>query len=181
MKDLMTFKFEGGPIDSPDKATAAFASLGKAAAAWARLEQQIDAILMHVNKAEFSKELFDPEHPVSFKRKLRLMKAWFNKHPALAPYKDDVQTLISKAKVLAPHRNTYLHSIFEGYDAGTDVLTFRSLKYQGNSDFKVTRTRAKREAVEALAELSTKSNRFLWRAVSRRLFTDDAVRRLRMP
>ena len=77
------FDFEGGPIDNFETAREAFEVLGHAAMAWARLESHVDAVLIHVNKAVHSTELYNPEHPIGFANKLKLLKRWFNQHPFL--------------------------------------------------------------------------------------------------
>ena len=71
---LMHFNFTGGPIDTPDAdgMDIPFAAFGFAVMAWGRLETHLDALLIHLNKRRFSKELFDPIHPISFSRKLAL-------------------------------------------------------------------------------------------------------------
>lgn len=174
----MTFQFAGGPIEDRDSAASAFLALGHAASAWARLEQLIDAILIHINNIQFSKKLFDPEHPVSFRKKIKLLKRWFNKHPALAEHTDDIRTITSRLKELAEHRNTYLHSIFEAYDPVTKTLALHSLKFLGDDTFHAKSEKVTLEAIETFADLTIKANRYLWHCVAQPLFTPDAVKRL---
>jgi hypothetical protein len=100
MSDALTFKFIGGPVDDQSGAEVLFLELGRAVAAWARLEQQVEAILLHVNKREFSEDLFC-EHTVSFTKKLSILKPWFKKHEALLQYNGPFLEIASKLWALA--------------------------------------------------------------------------------
>jgi hypothetical protein len=75
----------GGPIDDPAGARELFYRLGLAAATWARMELMLDAFLMRVNKASESVKLYNPIHPISFKRKVQLAKTWL-RHPKISPH-----------------------------------------------------------------------------------------------
>lgn len=178
--DLYRFEFAGGPIDAPDEAAEAFQTIGHLAASWSRLEQHIDVLLVHVNKGAFSAKLYDPDHPVSFKRKLALLRRWFNQHPALAPYKDGVCALIEKIKSLAGERNTYLHSILESYDPAMRTVVFRSVQFRGKDTFRFSRSMVALDRVTGLADLVNFSNRYLWK-MTREIFNEDAVRLLGKP
>ena len=112
------FAFFNGPIDEPGEAYPAFAVYGRAAAAWARLEHHLDAVIIHINKEAFSARLYEKEHPISFERKIDLLKKWFNQHPPLASFTGDMRILTSRLKVVAKlDRNVLLHSILSSYDA----------------------------------------------------------------
>src|SRR5215469_7794592 len=83
-------RFGGGPLEDAATAQPLLFALGRLAATWGRLEQQIDTIILQINKRHHSSEvraLFDPEHPVSFRKKIQLLKKYFNQHPALASHK----------------------------------------------------------------------------------------------
>jgi hypothetical protein len=84
--DIHKIRFTGGPLDSPEEMKAAaelWRAIGLAACAWARLEQHLDAVLIHVNQPKHSEKLHDPDRPIGFKRKIKLLKRWFNQHPVL--------------------------------------------------------------------------------------------------
>ena len=130
------FLFIGGPIDDSANHAEVFTMLGIAASAWARLEQQLDAVLIHVNKTTVA-ELYHPEHPISFSGKIKLLKRWFNSHKALAALSEDMRQLTSGLKKLSPHRNLYIHSNLEGWSAATQVITFNSIRYEGNDEFRM--------------------------------------------
>jgi hypothetical protein len=49
----------GGPIDGGPENDHLFALLGRASAAWSRMELLLDIILLHTNKSSESAELYD--------------------------------------------------------------------------------------------------------------------------
>ena len=176
MSDLHMFKFVGGPIDEPADANTLFLELGKAATAWARLEQQVEAILLHVNKQDFSDELFEV-HPVSFTKKLRILKTWFKKHQALSSFKEPVLEIMSKLWGLADERNLYLHSILEDFDAMSKIAVFHRILPEGNDEFKLTKSEVPIEQISAFTDVVNATNRYLW-SLSERIFTEDTVSKL---
>ncbi len=180
MDDLYTFQFTGGPIDNPDQAGQAWIALGHAAAAWARLEQQIDALLFQLNKAQHSEELYNPEHPIAFGNKIKMLKRWFNQHPALKERTQDIRDLTSRLKSLGAERNAMLHSILEGYSPDTETLTFRSLRFEGDGNFKIKLHKTSLKSVSSFAAVTNTANKWLWE-ISSELFTPDGIERLRKP
>jgi hypothetical protein len=46
----LEFNLVGGPLKAPDDHSPLFAALGFAGSAWARMEQQLDIVLIHINK-----------------------------------------------------------------------------------------------------------------------------------
>lgn len=174
------FVFVGGPLEQPDGLDDLFRALGLACAQWSRLEQHIDAVLIHVNNREHSDSIFDPDHPVSFRKKIDLLKRWFNQHPALSGLTDDVRLLTSKLKQLNRHRNNLVHGTLESWDASTKTSTLRTLKCAGQDGFTLATHKYTLKAIETVAELTAASNRFL-SAISREVFTEDALERLRTP
>ncbi|MCU7937518.1 MAG: hypothetical protein KZQ99_22120 [Candidatus Thiodiazotropha sp. (ex Dulcina madagascariensis)] len=179
MSDLHTFHFIDGPIDKPSNANILFQELGKAATAWARLEQQVEAILLHVNKQEFSDELFK-DHPVSFTKKLKILKPWFKKHRALSSFKGSMIEITSKLWELADERNLYLHSILEDFDARSNIAVFHRIIPQGNDKFKLVRSEVPLEVISVFIETVNITNRYLW-SLSQELFTTEVISELGNP
>jgi len=177
VSNLHTFQFIGGPIDDPSNANALFQELGKAAAAWARLEQQVEAILLHVNKKEFSNELFEV-HPVSFTKKLNTLKPWFEKHQALSEYKEAMLEITSKLWGLADERNLYLHSILEGFDVQSKIVVFHRILPKGRDEFKLLRSEVPLERISSFIDVVNLTNRYLW-SLSQKLFTPEVVSQLK--
>jgi hypothetical protein len=146
----------GGPIDRKEGTEALFELLGRASAAWARMELMLDIILLHINKASESPEIYDPEHPVSFKRKLKLMKRWL-KHPKLAPGRNIFRKSLAILKTLADTRNDVLHSHITSFDPQTGRIGFLSLRFLGDDNFQMQSGEYSVERLQALLEMATKS------------------------
>jgi hypothetical protein len=186
-KQSHEFLLNGGPINNPSIAPAVFLALGHAAAAWARLEQHIDSILLQVNKQQHSTEilsLYDPRHPNPFTDKIRLLKKYFNKHPALKNYKDKIRAFAKVAKQMAAERNTFVHSVIQGYNQKTKRLDLVSIGplYDPKNPylFKITRYNPPLSHVQGFATFINRANNYL-EEITRQLFTADAVAKLRKP
>jgi hypothetical protein len=181
------FTLNGGPINRAERVEAIFFALGHGAAAWARMEQHIDAVLMQVNKEQHSNDilaLFDPDHPRPFTDKLRLLKRYFNKHPALRKHKEAIRSFAKTALILAEERNTYLHGILEYYDEQAKVITIKSIKPKHDPKnpyvFTIATSAVPLETLQGFAKIVNRANDAL-EEVSRALFTQDAVAKLRKP
>jgi|tagenome__1003787_1003787.scaffolds.fasta_scaffold19890819_1 hypothetical protein len=129
--DLDKIRLICGPLDDPQEIEAAeklWIVIGRAACAWARLEQHIDFVLFHLNQKKHSERLWDSEHPISFTKKIKLLKLWFNRHPPLAEYQKTIRELSSHLKELGKARNIFLHSILDDFDPESERVTFRSVR-----------------------------------------------------
>ena len=177
---LHRLRFVGGPLDTErEAATPLFAALGAASATWARLEQHVDAALIHLNQKRHSEQLFDPDHPVSFTKKLKLLKRWFvNQHPALAGDREENRDIATDLKVLSGDRNKFLHSIVDSYDPDTGTVAFIAVRALGEDKFNIARHVG---TVASLLRFADQVNeRHLRLAkISTTLFGPDAVARLR--
>jgi len=174
------FVFIGGPLDSPDGTDDLFAAIGRVAANWARLEQHLDAVLLHLNNPDHSAAIFNAEHPAAFSSKIKHLKRWFNQHPALGGLAEDFRALSSRVKELAKHRNNLLHGTLEKWDAETQTAHFQTMRYVGDDEFTLSRHEYTLEALGGAAELMGSANRFL-SSISRAIFTKDALAQLRKP
>jgi len=175
-----TFLLDGGPLENPENFQSALFTIGFITAAWARLEQQIDMIIIQVNKAQHStetRELYDPEHPASFSRKIKVLKKYFNQHPALKAHKAAMQDFTPKLKKLSQHRNACVHAILEAYDSATDTIKLNSIKFEGNDTFTATDRTLAISTIQALAVNINQANRFLT-TISAALFNPDALEQL---
>jgi hypothetical protein len=177
---LLQFNFRGGPIDDPEKAESAFTAFGLAAMSWARLETHLDALLIHLNKKRFSKEIFDPKHPVSFSRKLRLLKQWFGGHKALSHLKPQIDKLATQLRTLSEARNAFLHTLFSAYDEEKDEITLKSLYYAGRDEFHIQRRDVGTAKLIRFAVTVNSVNQSL-SVITSALFTADAVELLQSP
>jgi hypothetical protein len=184
-KQRNEFLLNGGPINNPTSAPAVFLALGHATAAWSRLEQHIDSLLLQVNKKQHSSEilaLYDPHHPNPFIDKIRLLKRYFNKHPALKDYKEKISAFASAAMKMAKERNTYIHSVIQEYDAQKQTIVLLSIRPLYNQKnpylFKITRFNPPISALQSFAVFINRVNNYL-EEISRQLFTENAVAKLR--
>jgi|GEM_PF-4580047 len=179
------FLLNGGPINNPATAAEFFLTLGYISAAWARLEQHIDSILLQVNKQQHSSEivsLYDPNHPRPFTDKIRLLKRYFNQHPALKQHKSKIREFAAAVKKMATDRNIYLHSVLQGYDNKTKIVTLRSIQPVHNPEnpylFRIGKFAPPLRVMREFAEFVNRANTHL-EEISRELFTHEAVARLR--
>jgi hypothetical protein len=174
------FVFLGGPLESSDTPPELYAAIGRASAQWARLEQHIDAVLLHLNSLEHSEKIFDPNHPIAISGKIKLLKRWFNQHPALSGLSEDVRTLTSKLKELIPHRHALIHGVLEAWDGETNSAVFRTLKFMGDDEFKLQTHTYTIDGISEVSYLASACNRYLC-DISRAIFTRDALAQLRKP
>src|SRR5262249_8247617 len=137
------------------------------------------------NKEQHSSEildLYDPNHPRPFTDKIRLLKRYFNKHPALEEHTEEIRTFARAALILAQERNTYLHGIFEFYNEPKKTVTLKSIRPahdpQNPYIFKIETSAVPLDILKSFADMIGLANDKL-EQVSRALFTPDAVSRLR--
>lgn len=127
----------GGPIDQPRKASRLFAKLGRAAAAWARMEMMLDAFIIRVNKPSENVHLYDDEHPVSFKRKMRLATKWLS-HPAIIEHADLFRGAFSIIRDMAGLRNELTHSDVRSYDSTSGDFVLANMRSAGAGIFRLS-------------------------------------------
>src|SRR4051812_38190415 len=97
--DIYRLSVADTPLDDPAKMAGAaelFRAIGLAASSWSRLETHLDMVLIFLNQPQHSNEIHDRDHPIGFKRKIKLLKRWFNQHPALKIAAKDFRTLSPK-------------------------------------------------------------------------------------
>jgi hypothetical protein len=177
---LTQFDFVGGPLEYPDndEMNLPFAAYGFAATAWSRLETHIDAALIHINKPQYSVDLFDMDHPISFARKLKLLKRWFGQHKAPSEHKDDLRALAIRLKALSSDRNILFHSLFSAYDADKMEITLRSISYEGNGLFHLAQREFSTRILIRFGQAANAENRALY-AITSQIFTSDIVAQLK--
>lgn len=176
--ELLQFNFRGGPLEDPTGCESVLAAFGLAIMAWARLETQVDALLIHINKKSISAELFDPDHPISFSRTLKLLKKWFQRHKLLSEHSRVMDGFVTRMRRLSAARNDYFHALLSAYDAEQDTVTLRSVHFIGDDTFHIARHEFGTKQLLSFAAATTIINNALW-DISRQLFTEDALARLR--
>jgi hypothetical protein len=182
--DAHRIRFLGGPIDSPAEADGALAVIGHLAASWARMEQHIDAMLIQINREQHSDELidlYDENHPGTFDAKIKMLKRYFNKHPALSQYTETVIDCATGLKRLAEDRNLLMHGVLQDYDSASKTITVSGTKYHHKTDdFSCRIQPFPLEQLVRHANIVNLAHHTLCE-VSRQLFTVDAVEQLRRP
>src|SRR5215204_5755330 len=175
--------FIGGPLDDGEQMKAAaelWRAIGLAACTWSRLEQHVEVVLIHLNQREHSEKLYDEDHPIGFKRKIKLLKRWFNQHPALAEHRDTLRTITTDMLSLSVTRNTFLHSILDSYDPATSTATFRAVRPTSDTTYAVSKHVG---TVGTLINFAgaVQDTHLRFARISTGLFTADAAARLRIP
>jgi hypothetical protein len=181
--DDLYIKFTDGPLDSPEylrAATELWRVIGIASCVWARLEVHLDLILVFLNQPKHSEKLHDPDHPIGFKRKIRLLKRWFNQHPALAEHRDAVRSIASEMLELSQTRNAFLHSILESYDLNSQTAIFRSVRAMSPTTCQFVKHVGTIEILLNFADSSQKAHKRFVRLTTG-IFTPDAIARLQKP
>jgi len=144
------------------------------------MEHLINALLVHINKEAFSKTIYRDTHSVAFKAKVDLLKRWFNNHPKLNTYSDDVMAVMPKLKQLADTRNLLMHAAIQSFDNATGEIVLKTIERSGEDTFRFATESLNVEAAHAISELTTKANLFLT-AVAIQVFTPDALTRFQIP
>jgi len=177
-RDLLEFNFRGGPLEDPTGCENMLGAFGLAIMAWARLELQVEALLIQINKKSISPELFDPDHPISFSRKIKLLNKWFRRHKLLAEHSEVMAGLVRRMQELSGLRNEYFHALLSAYDAKEDVITLRTVRFLGKDEFHLARRDFGTKQLLSFAAAASIINNGLWE-ITRQLFTEDALVRLR--
>ena len=133
-EDIIALTLTDTPLDNPAEMEAAaelFQALGAASSSWMRLEMHLDMLLLYINRSKHSDSLHKVDHPVAFGSKLKLLKKWFNQHPALKPFSGDFRGLAINILELSKFRNTFLHSILSSFNPVTKEAVWRSIQAAG--------------------------------------------------
>lgn len=182
-KSTLEFGFYHSLVDDdPAHAAPALEALGRAAACWARLEHHIDALIVQVNKPQHDERLFEP-HPVSFGKKIDLLKRWFNQYPPLAEYIEDMRWFTSRMKTLAKNedtrwlsRNLLLHAIPASFDAEKQTITLHHMRWVGEM-IHSRHVSVTIDQLTAFYEAVQLANQFLG-SITQELFTDEGYRKI---
>jgi len=168
--------------DPPEHAAPVLELLGRIAASWSRMEHHLDALIIQVNKPEHDPALFE-SHPVSFSKKVELLKRWFYNYSPLADDKEDIKWLAQKLGELANERpnkplsrNVLLHSIPASFDAEKQELTLHHMKVT-DSEILSRHIVIPMEGLRAFADAIQLANTFL-RHITELLFTDEGYAKI---
>jgi hypothetical protein len=181
--DIYKVRLSGTPLDDPESMEASaelWRVIGLSACTWARLEQHIDMVLIHLNQPKHSEKLHDPDHPIGFKRKIKLLKRWFNQHPALAEHRASLRQITTKMLALSKTRNAFLHSILDSYDPSTKTAVFRAVRAMSPTTYQAGKYVGTLETFLQFAG-ETHAAHLRFALISTGLFTPDALARLQTP
>lgn len=170
----MEFSFYSSLADQDPSINAkALQAYGFAMAAWARLETHLDALTIHINKPSHDTTLYEGPHPVSFEKKIAVLKRWFNNFQPLSSHKDDMRELTSRLKMLSKeHRNVYFHAIPASYDASKDTIEFHHIRLDRENNLRARHIVVPLASLAAFAELTNMCNDYLSR-ITQQVFTVD--------
>ena len=182
----MEFAFYHSLVDD-DQETArpALQAIGRVTAAWARLEHHLDALIIQINKPHHCERIFEPKHPISFSKKIELLKRWFNQYPPLSEYTEDMRYLTSKLKSLSKEdgrvplsRNVLLHAIPASYEAASSTLTLHHMEFLENGDIRSRHIALTLGQLSTFFDLIQMANGFL-ATITREIFTPEGYAKLR--
>lgn len=100
---------------------------------WAILERALETCITIIYHRCNGKKLVNPELPRSFSQRKEFLKDSFKKIPALAPFKKEGLSLVSKAAHMAEKRAALVHGVVTKFESVNDVFHFYRLKtYEHN-------------------------------------------------
>jgi hypothetical protein len=131
---MVHIQFVGGHLDDvPPYAENILAGVGIAMLNWARLEQQLDALLIHVNKKDHSSEPYKPLRTASFKLKIELFERWFARDPRFIRQRKRAIKLVNSRTLASDDRNLLAHSNVQAFFKGPPVrMTVSKIKIAGD-------------------------------------------------
>jgi hypothetical protein len=134
--DHPTIRVAGDQLEEPPPyAIPFFTAIGFAVAHWARLEQQIDVLLMAVNREHHSTEKYKPTPNTSFRRKCDLFKRWFVKDARFAEYHTNAERLHKSFATANDYRTLLVHSNIQEFREGPPpIMVVQNLKIEGNGE-----------------------------------------------
>lgn len=140
----------------------------------------LDMVLMFLNRPHYSKNLYEPDHPVGFKSKIKLLKRWFNQHPVLSVFADEFRCLAGPILSLSRTRNIFLHSILASFDPKTKKGVWRSIKAESQDTYKASMHIGSVGMLISFADETNKKHFELAR-VTKKIMTPDVLAQLRTP
>jgi len=122
-------------IDIPAQALAdLYAVTGLLVVNWGLVEASLNTLVNTLHKDHGGDVLGGKGQtiPVSFKRRMKYMKACFKEKETLAPYAEEAKTVRSRARELSFVRDYIARGHLHHYDQRTGIYTFGRLDSDGN-------------------------------------------------
>lgn len=172
-------RLAGGQLDDPPPyAIPFFAAIGFALIHWARLEQQIDVLLISVNKESHSVEKYRPTPNTSFRLKCDLFERWFVKDPRFAEHRHNAKRLHKSFANANEDRRLLVHSNVQEFRQGPPpTVIFRNLVL-GKDTLKVSKAEWTEEEILTVARTFSGLNRGLY-TITEKVLTRDFLESLR--
>gem|GEM_PF-19754 len=148
----------GGPIDAPEENKLFFQNLGLAVAAWARMEHTLTILTLHINKEASSKELYDKNPVLVFKKLAELLETWLNKHPEYEDFQLD-HNFFEKLRELSDVRNDIIHGSIESINHDDHIVVVSRIKRKGKDVWEPYKITYSLKAFESLLELADLANK----------------------
>jgi len=128
-----TIKLAGGHLNEPPSyAIPFFTAIGLVVAHWGRLEQQIDVLLISINKEQHSSEKYRPTPSTSFRMKCDLFKRWFVDDPRFGEHHEKAKRLHKSFLAASDDRNLLVHSNLQEFIEGPPPkMIARNIKIEG--------------------------------------------------
>lgn len=121
---------------------------------WAKLENQLDMLLLTVNLPEFSKKNYQDHPSVSVRIKCDIFKKWFVQDPRFKEMHSRAKRLHKSLKAASKDRNLLLHSSVQEFLRG-DPHAVRIIALEVDSKkrkFTVTRGNITQDKIERAAK-----------------------------
>jgi hypothetical protein len=94
----------------PPYAQSLVEALGLAAINWGKLEQQLDMLLLAVNRPEYARAKFRETPNTSFKMKIELFEKWYVKDPRFKNVASRAKLLVPTLRKVSADRQMLFHS-----------------------------------------------------------------------
>lgn len=174
-------KLVGGHLDDPPAyALPLITAIGLALLHWGRLEQQIDVLLISVNKDDHSAEKYRPTPNSSFRIKCDLFERWFAKDSRFIEHHDKAKRLLKAFRLANDDRTLLVHSNVQEFREGPPhVMVVRNLKIEGpDQDLRISRAEWTEEHVLGFAKSVSGLNHGLY-TISEKVLTREFLESLR--
>lgn len=170
----------GGQMDDPPLyAFPIVTAIGFAILHWGRLEQQIDVLLISVNKEYHSTTKYRPTPNTSFRRKLDLFERWFVKDTRFSEYHDRTRRLHKSFEIASDDRTLLIHSNIQEFQEGPPAkMMVRNLKLEGE-DLRISRAEWTEESIRNFAMSVSGLNRALY-TISEKVLTPAFLQSLQI-
>lgn len=125
------------------------------------MELLVTALVMHINKEEASKALYDPDPANAFKRKTKLLETWITKHPPNAHLRAKNDTsFFQRLRDLADHRNRIAHGHVESFDRETGIALVNSITRAGKDTWTTAIHKIDLGTIKSVGALANTANNY---------------------